>query len=224
MPFSAAQRYAIWTTHDERCWLCEKPVGLLEVEIDHVVPRSLAGTAKLLEILAEFGLPLDFSLNSYANLLPAHPRCNRAKAETTFAPSPLIQLRLTRAKDRSTKVAALVEQAGSERRIGRAILELVAARDKGLLTEEHTRTIAAEFGALHEPNREPPERGKPALLAPGLEIVSDNGHYLLLRGRGGMVGARPKGDHLDPSWDCPNCGVTGWNGVRCIQCGMMSDD
>ena len=43
------------------CWLCEKPVALSEMDIEHVMPISKGG------------------LHCYDNVRPAHSRCNRIK-------------------------------------------------------------------------------------------------------------------------------------------------
>lgn len=61
------------------------------------------------------------------------------------------------------------------------------------------------------------------MIAPWLTVLGEDAHYYYLQGPGGMRGIRPKGDKIDMSWDCPRCGVTGWNGVKCITCGMMDD-
>ena len=55
-------------------------------------------------------------------------------------------------------------------------------------------------------------------------MISEAGDVLLFRGPTGLIGARPKGDNVHSSWDCPNCGVTGWNGALCVICGMLNDD
>ncbi len=221
--FSQAERYAVFTVHRERCWLCDEPVSLSDMEIDHIIPDSLEGTRELDRIFEAFNLPEEFTLQSYENWLPAHRRCNRKKRALVFKPTPIIQAHLELAAKSAPKARELEERYGSDRRIDRAVQELCVAYEKGDLNEKHWQKLIAIVGPFHEQSREPEERGKPILIAPGLEIISDDGLHLMLRGPTGMIGGRPKGENLHPSWDCPNCGVTGWNGTRCVRCGQMDD-
>ncbi|MGJ0393160.1 MAG: HNH endonuclease [Methylocystis sp.] len=102
--FSAAERYAVWTAHREKCWLCDGAVvSLGEMEVDHIIPEALAGTPQLAQIIADLGRPADFDLNSYENWMPAHPRCNLEKSDVVFEPTALIQARLQRAAERAEK-------------------------------------------------------------------------------------------------------------------------
>lgn len=220
--FSNEERYAVFTVHHERCWLCETPISLAEVQVDHIIPESLVGTPEGTNALKLLGLPSGFDLNSFENWVPAHARCNRIKADTIFHPTPLIQARLQIAEKRAPKARELVAKYASDRRIDRAIHELLIAGERGLLGEAQKKLIAT-VAVIHDENRDPEERGKPLMIAPWLTLVGEDGNWLHLRGPGGMVGSRPKGDKLHSSWDCPRCGPTAWNGVRCVTCGMMDD-
>lgn len=224
--FSAAERYAVFTVHNEKCWLCGEPIGLLETEVDHVIPETLIGDIALPIVLAELGLPAEFDINSFANWMPAHRRCNGEKSDTVFLPSPLIQLKLQSAMERANRAEALHDEYLSDRKISRAINILLAAQEVGGFAKRHKKMMKGLITTVeqeHEPNREQEERGKPLFLAPWLEVVHENARWIALRGPGGLVGMRPKAERLHPSWDCPRCGVTGWNGARCITCGMLDD-
>jgi hypothetical protein len=41
--FSPAERYAVWTAHGEKCYICTRPIDLKTMEVDHLVPESLIG-------------------------------------------------------------------------------------------------------------------------------------------------------------------------------------
>lgn len=225
--FSAAERYAVFTVHREKCWLCGEPVSLVGMEVDHVVPESLEGTPKLEEVVAELGLPGGFDLNSYENWMPAHRQCNGVKTGTVFKATPLIQLHIQKAEERAGKAREIEARFASDRSIDRAIHQLLAASERGTLTEEQKRALAPVIETVttfHEGNRAAEDRGRPLMLAPWLEIVGEHGDVLTLRGPEGMIGRRPKGPRLHSSWDCPTCGPTGWDGARCIVCGQMNDD
>ena len=224
--FSNAERYAVFTAHAERCWICGEPVGLLDMEVDHVVPEALAGTPELADALELLGLPADFGLNQFGNWMPAHRQCNRFKSDTVLQPSPLIQMVLQKAIAKVARAEELHDGYVTDRGIGMAINKLLAAHEEGGIDERHRRLMAPLVEAIardHERSREVERRGKPLFLAGWLEVVAENDRMLTLRGPGGLVGVRPKANRLDPSWDCPRCGVTGWNGARCITCGMLDD-
>lgn len=224
--FSPAERYAVFTVHNEKCWLCGEPISLLETEVDHVIPETLIGNDELATVLSELGLPPDFAINSFGNWMPAHRRCNGEKSDTVFRPSPIIQLKLQSAMDRADRAAALYDEYLSDRKISRAINILLAAKEFGGFAERHQKMIERLVTTVelqHEQNREQEERGKPLFLAPWLEILREDEHWMTLRGPGGLVGMRPKAERPHHSWDCPRCGVTGWNGARCITCGMLDD-
>jgi len=182
----------------------------------------LNGTPEGADALKLLGLPSDFDLNSFENWMPAHARCNRIKTDTIFHPTPLIQARMQIAEKRAPKARELVAKYASDRRIDRAIQELLIAGERGLLREAPKRLIAT-VAVIHDENRDVEERGKPLMIAPWLTLAGEDGNWLYLRGPVGMVGSRPKGGKLHSSWDCPRCGPTAWNGVKCVTCGMMDD-
>ena len=224
--FSAAERYAVFTVHNERCWICGKPVGLLETEIDHIIPESLIGSKALPGVLADLGLGPDFDINSFMNWMPAHGPCNREKSDILFRPSPLILVKLELAAQRAKRAATLHDEYVTDRKISRAINQLVAAHEIAGFAERHKKSLALLIDIIvreHEPNREQEEQGKPLFLAPWLRIIDENERWITLQGPGGLVGMRPNAEQLDPSWNCPRCGITGWNGARCVTCGMLDD-
>lgn len=221
--FSRAERYAVFTVHHERCWLCDLPVSLLEMEIDHIIPEHLEEDSKALAgVLHELGLPETFRLNSFENWMPAHRRCNEIKSGLVFRPSPLIQARLQIAIRRAERARTLAERYIRDGRIDRAISDILIAEEKGSLSTDHKKALSSLF-PVHDHNRELEDRGKPFEIAPWLTLVSEDANWFHFKGPGGMVGSRPKGDKLHISWDCPRCGPTAWNGVKCVICGQMDD-
>jgi hypothetical protein len=219
--FSYAQRFAIYTAHGEKCWLCGKAVELTDMEVDHVIPEWLAGMRELAGILKGFGLSESFDLNSYLNLMPAHDECNKKKGGHVFEATPLIQLALETCAKKEHRVVEALDAFLSVRSLGIAVTRILAADEAGILDKKHYRRLAKLAAIKSEPLREPENQGTPFAFAPGLTVVGDDGYLIQLRGRTGMVGSRPKGSNLHHSFDCPFCGPTGWNGTRCIQCGQL---
>lgn len=77
-------RHAIWLAHNRRCVYCSEALSFAEVDIDHVIPETLAGKPELPEILARLDLSAEFDLFSIQNLVPTHRRCNLAKTSDVF--------------------------------------------------------------------------------------------------------------------------------------------
>src|SRR5437868_941679 len=109
--FTSAERYAVWLHHEKRCWLCLEPLRFFETTIDHVLPESLLNDDnQRTQIFAQYGLPRDFQINSFANWLPCHHRCNQQKSDRVlrFAPGNLLVL------ERLISLARNVEQTAVE--------------------------------------------------------------------------------------------------------------
>ena len=91
--FSPHERHAVYTAHQEKCYMCSKSIDIQSMEVDHIIPESLLRTPnKLKEVLKSFSLDESFDLNTPENWLPACSQCNREKSNIIFEPSPIIQL------------------------------------------------------------------------------------------------------------------------------------
>ena len=71
-----ATRLAIYEAHNRRCFYCDQPFRLPEMEIDHVIPQSVTGE-RLEELLAALLLPGNWDVQGLQNFVPA---CRRATA------------------------------------------------------------------------------------------------------------------------------------------------
>lgn len=222
MPFTNGQRWAVFNAHGERCWLCREPVMFLEMEVDHILPESLGHTPKLSDVLTDFGLPPEFDLNSYENLMPACRRCNGRKRDTVFRATPAIQLELQYASERVDRAREIEKRFANRRDIERAVATLQKADEKGQLSEK-VKDAVSTLGRYHQQDRNSAQVGEPFRLAPWLTIIGGGPYTLTIRGPSGMVGIRPAGDNVHNSYDCPRCGPTAWNGARCISCGQFID-
>ena len=221
--FSDSERYAVYTVHGERCYMCREPVDLSSMQVDHVIPEHLLDEPeKLASILKAFGLPEDFDLNSYANWLPACGPCNNRKRGRVFNPTPLIQNELQIAAEKAGKAAALASETVSTQKVSRALNTLLRTHEAGGLANiivEKLRPLV-EF---HTSRREPELSGLPVRLTPLIEVISEANGLRVVRGPYG-VGGGPVGPDIDGSFYCPTCGHVAWNGARCVVCGEMSDD
>jgi hypothetical protein len=83
---SGIERIAIWTAHSKRCAYCEEPLKYTDLEIDHIIPRSLGKKPKELQnLLVQLSLQANFDLDSLENFLPAHGGCNFRKKASVFS-------------------------------------------------------------------------------------------------------------------------------------------
>lgn len=193
------------------------------MQIDHVIPESLEGSPELPEVLRKMGLPADFGINSYENWMPAHAACNLRKSNTQFDATPLIQAEIQYARERAPRAREIEAEKIRTGQIEKALTLILRAEEDGQLDDKYKRMLGGIALTFHDQNRVEEDRGKPLFLTEYLVIVREEHDRFLLRGATGIIGFRPKGDDLHPSWDCPRCGPTGWNGARCITCGMLDD-
>lgn len=120
--FSDAERWAVFTVQGDACYVCRRPLDLFTMEIDHVLPESLLRRSDLFEQHRKaLGLAADFNINGYENWLPICNGCNKAKSDTVFAPSLLIQSQLQRAKLKSNKAQAVADEIPTKRQLARSL-------------------------------------------------------------------------------------------------------
>lgn len=230
-PFTAAERVAVFTAHGERCYLCGKPVDLLSMEVDHILPEQLldAPSDRLHDVLTQFGLPHAFDFQSYENWLPACGPCNNQKRSRIFDVVPIVSIQLKKAREKAPEAERIAERVTSGQSVGRAINTLQRAFNEGSLSKQarsklneilrDAETVASFLSDFRQQELEK----TPLFLAPGLQVIAEGPGALLIHGPYG-VGARPAGQNVDRSFDCPTCGPTAWSGAQCVRCGHKYDD
>ena len=135
--FSPHQRHAVWTVHLEKCYMCTKPIDLQSMQIDHIIPESLLDDhEELRSVLARFGLPADFGINSYSNWLPSCSSCNGKKSNNVFTPSPLIQMQIECAISKAQKAEELAAKSANKRELTKALNILMKAHSEQGLSAE----------------------------------------------------------------------------------------
>ena len=71
--FSAVLREAIWIAHSKKCAYTHELVDLASMHVDHIIPETLATKPEeFAAFRAALGLPADFDLFGFENLLPAN--------------------------------------------------------------------------------------------------------------------------------------------------------
>ena len=221
--FNSHERYAIFTVHNEKCYLCTKPLDLQSMQVDHIIPESLQEDKEKLEsILKSFGLTSDFELNSLKNWLPSCPSCNRTKSATAFNSTPIIQIQIQKALDKEEQVKKLIDKTCTRREITIALDKIQRAHKEGTLTESDKEALKPLY-EFHQEERSEELKGSSMALSPFYQILGEEKGMLIIKSIGG-IGYRPIGA-THPSWDCSNCGsIAAWNGSRCVVCGQMNDE
>ncbi len=147
-PLDKIGRYALFTIHQQKCWLCYETLLLGDMEIDHILPDNLQkNVAELDKALEEFGLPSNFDLNSLDNLLPSHARCNNQKRKHVFRATPLIQFWLDQAASKAQCVRDLRMKYITDQELEKAIATVESR--KGDLTLEQIDRLAMPYASAN---------------------------------------------------------------------------
>lgn len=125
--FDPAARFGVWSAHEGRCFWCGELVAFKDMQLDHVLPRTLSrNPEKLRRAVEQYGLSAEFEIESYDNWVPSCARCNGRKANHLLKSSPamvhamsMVEMRARMARDnaeriradsRKAKVAAVLSQ------------------------------------------------------------------------------------------------------------------
>lgn len=241
--FNDFQRYAIYTTHEYKCYMCKKPLDLKTMQIDHVLPENLLeNPEQLTNTLNDYGLSKDFNLNDFENWLPSCASCNNFKRTSVFMPTPIIQRHLAQAIKLAPTAREFSKRGASNRQISKALTTLAAIPDDAELNDEQTE-VFIKLLEQYSNDKRIIERIKLIMLAedgpvmnyaieksasdlrltPYLTVVSENSHIRIVKGIYG-IGYQTKAENPHTSFYCGHCGSHGpWNGARCMSCGMLDD-
>ncbi|MGW7071818.1 HNH endonuclease [Streptomyces sp. NPDC054855] len=118
------------------CYLCGEPKDFPDVEIDHILPKSLSGPDMAREIKS-YGLPRDFDVQGPENLAPICRECNGRKSNRTFNGARKVLLYLGKAADLRSRVITEVEKFGAGTRLSNHLLKAVEAD----LTQKKAREV-----------------------------------------------------------------------------------
>jgi hypothetical protein len=137
---SVVERIAIWTAHSKRCAYCEEPLNYADLEIDHIIPRSLRKMPQeLQDLLAQLSLQANFDLDSHENLLPTHGDCNFRKKDRVFSQAN-VRFFLEIAQGKLSTIRGLIRQ-----------IEIESSREKLLaLVEAALQSGNTDLGELAE--------------------------------------------------------------------------
>jgi hypothetical protein len=151
--FTNEQRFAIWSVYGKKCFHCEEPLALKEVNIDHLIPeRLLDDPEKLQAIKIEYGLSPDFSINDYCNWVPAHPHCNRSKGTTVYPASPALIMHLGRVRRKGEQARRVEGRLLRNRKSDEALGELGIVVNRGIVSKDEVVDYLRGLPLEHEPD------------------------------------------------------------------------
>lgn len=143
--FSALQREALLLAHERKCAYTREPLDVSGFHIDHVIPESVAADPTEFALTkTRLGLPNDFDVYSYENLLPCRPGANLQKGSRLLDPAPTLYFLGIASAKKSLVEAHL---AGIEKRNtrGKALILLQQCLESGSLTAPEVAKILEEY-------------------------------------------------------------------------------
>lgn len=139
--FSAAQREAIWLAHEKKCAYTREPIDISEFHIDHIVPETLADDpVRLAATKTDLGLPPDFDLFGYGNLLPCKARANLQKSSIVLDKT-RVHFFLGIASSKISDIESNLQRIERRKNRGKAIILLQQCLERGELTPDEVSEL-----------------------------------------------------------------------------------
>jgi len=135
-------RLALYEQWKSRCYRCSRPIDLIDIQIDHIIPAS-SSAPRIAELQAAGDLPAGFDLNSCENLAPICGRCNREKSGHIFE-SPRLGYVLEQAREFGPKVRRRVAAFHAATELEAHLLGVTYAS----FNEESSRALVREHGEI----------------------------------------------------------------------------
>ncbi|MGF7179116.1 HNH endonuclease [Tunturiibacter psychrotolerans] len=143
--FSAAQREAIWLACQKKCPYTSRLLDVRSLHIDHIIPESLLDTPSQLEVLkSRLGLPADFDVHGYENLLPCDAGTNFQKGSSILDEG-ATRYFLSLASKNKPSVEKHLAEIANRNLASRAIILLQQAIEKGQLTPTEVTEILEKY-------------------------------------------------------------------------------
>jgi len=134
-------RSALWTSYNNICFYCNRPLDWDDLHIDHIIPETYSNNIeKLKEIIFEYELGEKFDLNALYNLVPTHGKCNLRKSDELFIKqTTLYYMGLTYRT--VTKIEAEIQKLKSRKNKGQIISKLQSALATNLIDIKELESI-----------------------------------------------------------------------------------
>lgn len=144
--FSPVKRLTIFLEHGDRCYLNGEPLDLETMQVDHILPEYLADDpVKLSKILAEYGLPPTFDLNSYENWLPSCGPCNNKKSGRVFNAAPILLVHFDKARNKADACRKREAKSVGNAALMKSIGHLMAGLHSGDLDKDKLKPLVLAY-------------------------------------------------------------------------------
>lgn len=223
---SAAERLALFIAWGEMCAWCRRPLYFSAFEVEHVLPKHLVAEEAARErgsLLELHGLPKDFDLLGFGNLVPSCGPCNREKGTHPPVHAPAVTLLLDKARERAPGIQSEAVVMVSQNELTKALAVVRKAVEQ---SQPDTATLAALRTAGEEiVSAVRAVTGHTVTnIHPALGLLWDRERWTEvqpLSGTVAVVGDGRTGGAIGThwSWICDQCGSNGpWNGNICQTC------
>jgi hypothetical protein len=192
-------------------------------QVDHIIPESLTSQPEAFaHTIESYGLPETFEVNSFENWMPACAPCNNRKRDGVFKALPILAVELQKASEKADRARELESQVRSNMQVSRAVTIIETAQQQGILNRVHLEKLRPLI-EYHEEHRDPAKAQTPILIGPGVEVLSQDGELITVKGPYGVGVGRVNPPEYG-GFRCSTCGHSAWNGARCVVCGTQDDD
>lgn len=190
--FSASQREAIWLAYGKKCAYTRESIDVSDFHIDHIIPERLAASFSELEgVKAKLGLPFDFDIFGYGNLVPCRPGANLQKGSILFDITPAHYF-LGIAANKSATVIENLARIEKRTIRGKALILLQQCLERGDLS-------VLEVAAILEDHQDRPE--EIFILLEGMKFADSTEVHTVIKADIGALRDRPirlgQNDHID---------------------------
>jgi hypothetical protein len=119
-------RHVLGEVWNLQCYWCRQPQKYLELQIDHIVPKT-NNDAERKRLQAAFNLNANYDVHAVENLAPICGPCNRSKSNADMTQYPVVLTCLKKARKLATRVVKEVRAFSAPADLGAALLLAVQA-------------------------------------------------------------------------------------------------
>jgi len=135
--FDNIARSALWTTYNNICFYCQKPLNWTDLHIDHIIPEYYKDKPEQLKkLIIDYELNDNFNINASYNLVPVHAKCNQRKGKILFP--------------KQTTLYYLGLTNNREVKIEKEIQKLKFRKNKGYIISKLQSALASELISVKE--------------------------------------------------------------------------
>lgn len=142
--FDAVTREAFWDAYDRKCVYTSEVLDLHTMHIDHVIPESLLDDRPELDrVLADLGLPADFDIQGFGNLVAAKTQRNLQKGDLLLSTASL-RFFLDIANARKRRVEENIGKIKGRLAKGMSLVRIEQLVTAGHLTKDDLQALASK--------------------------------------------------------------------------------